>query len=81
MENPIKMDDLGVPPLKETPNYGIMRYQNKTHKWTDKVRHAPPLFAGKEPPTGKSEFPSSSTALNASLSSPYEFDLGMSFLK
>ena len=21
MENPIKMDDLGVPPFKETPNY------------------------------------------------------------
>ena len=21
MENPIKMDDLGVPPLKETPKY------------------------------------------------------------
>ena len=22
MENPIKMDDLGVPPFKETPKYG-----------------------------------------------------------
>ena len=27
MENPIKMDDLGVPPFKETPIYGYISYR------------------------------------------------------